>query len=110
MNATIRAVLMSSRSNVALHADVVAEPQRLLGRIGVAVDIHHQPEVIGSLQLPAAGPGQAGQTQRDHRLAHAMGHRLPQAQIRGIGQGRRQLRDSDSVCPRPGHHNQSLRA
>ena len=46
---------------VALHADVVAEPPRLLSRIGVAVDIHHQPEVIGCLQLLAAGPGEAGQ-------------------------------------------------
>ena len=94
---------------VALEADVVAEPFRLLGRVGVAVDVDHQPEVIGGLQLTAAGPGQACQPQRDHRLAHAMGHRLPQAQVGRVGQARHQLSDPDAVGPRPDNHNQSLR-
>ena len=95
---------------VALHADVVAEPLRLLGRVGMAVDVHHQAEVIGGLQLPVAGPEQRGQPQRDHRLAHAVGHRLPEAQIRGVGQRRHQLRDPDAARFRLVSHNGSLRA
>jgi hypothetical protein len=95
---------------VALHADVVAEPLRLLSRIGVAVDVHHQAEVVGGLQLTVAGPEQAGQPQRDHRLPHAMSHRLPQAQVGGIGQRRHQLRDPDAAWFRLVSHNRSLRA
>ena len=94
MNAIVPAVLMSKVSHaLALERDVVAEPGRLLGRVGVAVHVHQQTEVVGGLPVGRRGAGQVGQAQRDDGLAHAVLHRLAQPEVGGVGQRRDQLRD-----------------
>ena len=96
---------------VALEADVVTEPLRLLGCVCVAVDVHHQAEVIGGLQLAVAGPGEFPEPQCYHRLPHAVRHRLPEPEIGGIGQRCHEFRDPDiTACLRPSNHDRSLRS
>ena len=66
---------------VALEADVIAEPLRLLGRVGMAVHVHHQAEVVGGRPLPLVEPDGIGESERDNGLADAVLHGLPQPQI-----------------------------
>lgn len=93
-----RGVHVERLEHVSLAADVVAKPLCLLGGIGMAVDIHHQPEVIRSFQLAVAGAHKLSHPQGDHRLPHAMRHRLSKTQVSRVRQRRHHLRDSDVVC------------
>ena len=64
-----------------LQRDVVAEPLRLLVRIGVAADVDQQRRVVdvGALLVAEADP--LRKAQRDQALPQDVLHRLPEAQI-----------------------------
>ena len=64
-----------------LQRDVVAEPLRLLVRVGVAADVDEQRGVVdvGARLLVEADP--LREPQRDQALAQHVLHRLPEAQV-----------------------------
>jgi hypothetical protein len=103
-------VHIENLESVTFHADVVAKPARLFSRIRMAVRVYQQPEVIGRLPVAVVCSDEVRQPQRDHRLTHAMLHRLPETQVSGIGQGRHQLRDPDAAYLWANGHTRSLRS
>ena len=77
----------------------------------MAVDVHHQAEVVSGLQLTVTSPGQFPEPQCYHCLPQAMRHRLPEPEIGGVGQRCHQFRDPDTAaCLRPSNHNRNLRS
>ena len=94
---------------VALESDVVAEPLGLLRGVGVAIRVHHQAQVIGRLPLAVIGTDQFSQSQRDHRLAHAVVHRLPEPEVSGVGQRGDELGDPNPAPVAPVEHERTLR-
>ena len=93
----LRGVHVDDVLTVGLHSDVVAEPTRLFGCVGMAVGVHHQTEVVGRLPVAVGDVDQVGQPKRDDSLAHAVGHGLTEPQVCRIGQGRHQFGDPDSA-------------
>jgi hypothetical protein len=75
-----------------LDRDVVAEPLRLLVRIGMAADVDEQGRVVddGALLVVEADP--LGEAQRDEALAQDVLHGLPEAEIDAERERRDELR------------------
>ena len=74
-----------------LQLDVVAEPLRLLVRIGVAADVDQQRRVVdvGALRVVEADP--IRKPQRDQALPQDVLHRLPETQIDAERERRNEL-------------------
>ncbi len=80
--AAIERALVSSWSYlIGLQPDVVAEPLRLLVRVGVAADVDEQRGVVDDRPLLLVEPDALGEPERDQALAEDMLHRLPEAEI-----------------------------
>lgn len=77
---------------VAAYGNVVAEPPRILVRVGVAPDPHDQGRVVGGIPLLPAEPKSIGQSGRNQRGPQHVFGRLAQAEIDRDGQRRQQLR------------------
>ena len=60
----LRGVHAERLDTVGLEVDVVGEPRRLLGGVGVAVGVHQQPEVERRRAISLGGAGQLGQDGR----------------------------------------------
>jgi hypothetical protein len=64
-----------------LQRDVVAEPLRLLVRVGVAADAEEQGRVVDDRSFIVIEPHPLRQAQRDEALAQNVLHRLPEAEV-----------------------------
>ena len=76
-----------------LERDVVAEPLRLLVRVGVAADVDEQRRVVDGGALGLLEPDPVGEPQRDHALAQHVLHRLAEAEIDAERERRDELRE-----------------
>jgi hypothetical protein len=74
-----------------LERDVVAEPLRLLVRVGVTADVDQQRGVVDDRPLVLVEPDPVGKAQGDHALPQHVLHRLPETEIDAEGQRRHQL-------------------
>jgi hypothetical protein len=66
---------------VAPQPDVVAEPLRLLVRVGVAADVGQQGRVVDDGPLLVVQPDVLGDPQRDPALPHHVLHRLAETEV-----------------------------
>jgi hypothetical protein len=64
-----------------LQRDVVAEPLRLLVRVGMAPDVDEQGRVVDDRPLGLVEPDPLREPQRDEALAQHVLHRLPEAEV-----------------------------
>ncbi len=64
-----------------LERDVVAEPLRLLVRVGVAADVHQESRVVDDRALLVVESDPLREPQRDHALTQHVLHRLPEAEV-----------------------------
>src|SRR5262249_11982396 len=78
-----------------LERNVVAEPLRLLVRVGVTADADQQRGVVDGRALLLVEPDAVGEPQRDHALSQDVLHRLSEAEIDAERQRRNQLREPD---------------
>ena len=78
-----------------LHRDVVAEPLRLLVRVGVTADVDEQGRVVDDRPLGLVEPDPLGEPQRDEALAQDVLHRLAEAEVDAERQRRDELRQPD---------------
>ena len=88
-----------------LERDVVAEPLRLLVRVGVTAHVDQQGGVVDGHPVLLAEARVAGQPQRDQALAQHVLHRLAEPQVDAERQRRDQLgqpraRSADTPCHR----------
>ena len=81
-----------------LESDVVAEPARLLVRVGVAAHVHQERRVVDRRPAALVEADQLGDPQRDPALAQDVLHRLAEAEVHAQGQGSHQLGELDAVA------------
>jgi hypothetical protein len=91
-----------------LQRDVVAEPLRLLVRVGVTADVDQQGGVVDRHPVLLAQTRVAGQPQRDQALPQDMLHRLAEPQVDAERQRRDQLSQPDAPDVRTPSHRVSL--
>ena len=77
-----------------LQRDVVAEPLRLLVRVGMAADVDEQPGVVDGRAFGVAEPDAVGQPERNQAFAQDVFHRLPEAEIDAERERRDELRET----------------
>ena len=94
---------------VPLQRQVVAEPLRLLIRIGVTANPREQTRVVQRPAFAIVEPEPLRKTQRDQARTDHVLHRLPQPEIRPKRQQRDQLRETNLREPSRFHHDASLR-
>ena len=75
--ATLRIVLVLAR----LQRDVVAEPLRLLVRVGVAADVDQQRRVVDDRRAALVEPEPSASRRRDQALPQHVLHRLAEAEV-----------------------------
>jgi hypothetical protein len=81
-----------------LQRDVVAEPLRLLVRVGVAPDVDEQRGVVDDRPRLVVEAEPLGDAQRDQGLAQHVLHRLPEAQVDPERERRDELGQPDGRC------------
>ena len=75
-----------------LHRDVVAEPLRLLVRVGMTADVDEQGGVVDDRPLLLVEPDALGEPQRDEALAQHVLHRLAETEVDAERERRDELR------------------
>ena len=80
---------------VAFRRDVVAEPLRLLVRVGVAADVDEQRRVVDDRALLLVEPEALREAQRDQALPQHVLHRLAEAEVDTERERGQQLRQAD---------------
>ena len=91
-----------------LERDVVAEPLRLLVRVGMTADVDQQGGVVDRHPLLLAETRVVGQPQRDQALAQHVLHRLAEPQVHAERQRRDQLRQPGARSAGAPSHQASL--
>ena len=78
-----------------LEPDVVAEPLRLLVRVGVATDVHQQGCVVDPRPVVLAEADLLGESECDHALAEYVLHRLTETEIDAERESSDELGETD---------------
>ena len=78
-----------------LHRDVVAEPLRLLVRVGVAAHVDQQGRVVDDRPFLLVEPAALREPQRDEALAQDVLHRLSEAEVDAERERRDEFRQPD---------------
>ena len=86
-----------------LQRDVVAEPLRLLVRVGVTADVDEQRRVVDVRARLLIESHPLGQAQRDQALAQDVLHRLPEPEVDAERQRRHQLGEANVRAIGVGH-------
>ena len=87
-----------------LQRDVVAEPLRLLVRVGVAADVDEQRRVVDDRALVLVEPDALGEPERDQALPQDVLHRLPEAEVDAERERGDQLRQPHPRAVVPARH------
>ena len=87
-----------------LEPDVVAEPLRLLVRVGVATDVHQQRGVVDRRPVVLAEADLLAESECDHALAEDVLHRLTEAEIDAERESSDELGEPNPRAFIPLHH------